>query len=122
MDDEPGLTETWGAILEMSGYDVVCCLDGPSALEAIAAGCDCVITDYHMPGMNGVDLIRTARPWSEAKFLMMTASASDAVTQAALDAGACCIVHKPTSPVLVLAKLASLFAAAVNFPPMSVRI
>ena len=108
VDDEPSILETWRVILTMSGYEVACCADPVSALEKIAAGCDCVITDYHMPRMSGVDLIRAARPWSKAKFILMTANASEPVTQEALSAGAECIVHKPTSPPLVLQKLASL--------------
>jgi CheY-like chemotaxis protein len=108
VDDEPGILETWGVILSMSGYEVACCADPVSALEEIADGCDCVITDYHMPRMSGVELIRTARPWSKAKFILMTANASEPVTQEALSAGAECIVHKPTSPPLVLEKLARL--------------
>ena len=108
VDDEPGILQTWGVILSMSGYDVECCSDPVSALETIAAGCDCVITDYQMPLMSGVDLMRQARPRSKAKFILMTANGSEAVTRDALAAGAACVVHKPTSPPLVLQKLASL--------------
>jgi two-component system response regulator AtoC len=108
VDDEPGIIETWALILASAGYDVQGFLDPAAALEAISAGCDCVITDYHMPKMNGVELIRAARPWSKAKFLVMTGNASETVTQEALSAGACCVVHKPTSAPLVLQKIKSL--------------
>jgi putative two-component system response regulator len=112
VDDEPGILETWCVILTRSGYEVECCSDPVSALETIAAGCDCVITDYHMPLMSGVELMRKARAWSKAKFILMTANGSEAVTQDALAAGAACIVHKPTSTPLVLQKLASLCGRA----------
>ncbi len=108
VDDNPGVLETWALLLTMSGFEVACFVDPVSALEAIAGGCDCVLTDYHMQGMNGVELIRTAREWSKAKFILMTGNGSEAVAEDALAAGACCIVHKPTSPALVLQKLDSV--------------
>jgi CheY-like chemotaxis protein len=108
VDDEPSILETWCMILSMAGYEVECCSDPVFALEKIAGGCDCVITDYHMPRMTGVDLIRKARPQSDAKFVLMTANTSEAVAEDALAAGAACIVHKPTSAPLVLQKLATL--------------
>jgi CheY-like chemotaxis protein len=108
VDDEPAILETWGLILTMSGYDVVCCTDPQVALEVIARGCDCVITDYHMPQMTGVELLRAARTKSRAKFILMTANGSEAIARDALAAGAWCIVHKPTPPPIVLQKLEKL--------------
>jgi DNA-binding response OmpR family regulator len=108
VDDEPKILETWGAILSQSGYEVQSFPDPIAALEAISGGCDCVITDYHLPRMTGVELIRAAHPWSKAKFILMTANGSEAVTREALSVGACCVVHKPTSPPVVLQKIASL--------------
>ncbi len=108
VDDEPGILDVWGIILSTAGYEVQSFADPVAALEAIAAGCDIVITDYRMPKMTGVELIRAARPWSKAKFLVMTAHTEQAVTEEALQAGACCVVHKPTSAPLVLQKLTAL--------------
>ncbi len=108
VDDEPAILDTWGIILGSQGYEVERCADPVSALEAITRGCDIVVTDYHMPNMTGLDLIRTAQPWSKAKFILMTANTSEAVAEEALAAGASCVVHKPTSAPLVLQKLASL--------------
>ncbi len=110
VDDEPGILDTWGIILGSQGYEVQCFPEPVSALEAITRGCDIVLTDYHMPKMTGLDLIRTAQPWSKAKFVLMTANTSEAVAEEALAAGASCVVHKPTSAPWVLQKLAGLAA------------
>ena len=83
VDDEQPILETWGAILSQSGYEVECFSDPTAAMRAIAAGCDCVITDYHMPKMTGVELIRAARKASPTKFILMTANLSDAVAREA---------------------------------------
>lgn len=108
VDDESSIREIWGCILRTSGYAVECCPDAASALEAMTEGCDCVITDYHMPEMNGVELILAAKPWSEAKFILMTGNPSEELTQQALAAGATYVVHKPTSAPVMLEKLAKL--------------
>jgi len=114
VDDESSIREIWGCILRTAGYAVECCPDAASALEALAEGCDCVITDYHMPEMNGVELIRAAKPWSEAKFILMTGNPSEELTQEALAAGATYVVHKPTSAPVMLQKLAKLCGKTVN--------
>ena len=109
VDDEPSILDMWASILTTSGYDVQCFPDPAPALAAIAKGCDCVITDYHLPTMTGVELIHAARSLSQAKILVMTGNVSAEVTEEALAAGACCVVYKPTSPPLVLQKIAGLF-------------
>ena len=109
VDDEPGILQIWRQILLGSGYDVECCPDAASALPAIAAGCDCVITDYHMPRMSGLELIRLARPHTTAKFILLTANGSPELAEGALAAGAVCVVHKPTSAPVMLEKIAGLW-------------
>jgi two-component system chemotaxis response regulator CheY len=114
VDDEPSIVKTWGLILKASGYEVVCCGDAATALRAIAGGCDLVITDYHMPGMNGVELIRAARARCEAGFVLLTANATPEVATAALEAGALCVVHKPVGPQQLLQQVAILCAGLMR--------
>ncbi len=109
VDDERSIREIWGHILSASGYDVECFADAASALPAIDAGCDCVLTDYHMPEMNGVELMRrAARGRSRVNFILMTGNPSDEVSKDAFSAGASYVLHKPTNPPAVLEKLAKL--------------
>ena len=113
VDDESSIREIWGCILSNAGYSVACFADAASALEAIAEGCDCVITDYHMPEMNGVELIRAARRLSEAQFILMTGNLSEELTEEALSAGAAYVAHKPTSAPVMLQKLKKLTGKSV---------
>src|SRR5215211_1284752 len=49
--------------LEAEGWRVVACLDGAAALTRIASGAryDLLITDNHLPHVNGLELVRYAR-------------------------------------------------------------
>jgi CheY-like chemotaxis protein len=59
VDDEFDILTTWRLVLEMEGYAVVTATNGKSALEAARSNApDLVITDWMMPHMDGVALIR----------------------------------------------------------------
>ena len=49
--------------LEGQGWRVVACVDGAAALTKIASGAryDLLITDNHLPHVNGLELVRYAR-------------------------------------------------------------
>ena len=108
IDDEPGIVATWTAILQASGFEAEGHTEVAAAMDAIARGCDCVVTDYHMPQMSGVELIRAARQASPAKFILITANTSNEVAEEAMRAGAACVLHKPTLATSVLQKIVQL--------------
>ena len=66
VDDLAEVLATVGASLERAGFEVVRASGGEQALAALVAdGCgerfDALVTDYAMPGLNGVGLIEQAR-------------------------------------------------------------
>lgn len=95
LDDEPSILKTWKAILEAHDFDAVCCERAADALAAILHGCDCVVTDYHMPDMTGIELITTAKHFTRAPFIVMTGNDSTKLRVAATAAGAACVLAKP---------------------------
>ncbi len=100
-DDDSRHNSTLAEILRTAGYEVVCCGDANSALDAVAAGCDCLLTDYQMPEMNGAQLLRAAR--EHAPVLMaITGCDSPAVHKELLAAGARQVFRKPMDPELLL--------------------
>ena len=62
VDDAPDVLVVVGAFLRSGGYDVVRVHDAEAALEFLAGGeaLDVLVTDYAMPGMNGLELVRCA--------------------------------------------------------------
>jgi FixJ family two-component response regulator len=71
-----------------------------SAVEFINKGgerwCDCIITDFNMPGMSGLDLIQllTARG-STVPVIMVTGSPEPGLEARAIASGAICLLMKP---------------------------
>lgn len=58
VDDDAGIREFMTALLEMAGVEVVSCASADAALPVFAAAPEryqFIITDFEMPGMNGVE-------------------------------------------------------------------
>jgi CheY-like chemotaxis protein len=63
-DDMPELRALVRILFQRAGHTVACYANGRLALEHLAADparVDLLITDHHMPGMNGLELVRQAR-------------------------------------------------------------
>ncbi len=63
VEDSPMVRESLCAVLQANGFEVRCCGDGTSALDAAhERDFHAVITDYSMPDMNGAEVARLLRP------------------------------------------------------------
>jgi DNA-binding response OmpR family regulator len=59
VDDEEAIRMVYREEFETEGYEVVTAADGPGGLECFrTVQPDLVILDIHMPGMNGVEVLR----------------------------------------------------------------
>lgn len=88
-------------MLESAGYEVDTVDDGEAALERLAAGgYKAAVIDLHMPGLDGIDLLRRYRlmhAGGKIPVLMLTADVTlDAKTECA-EAGADAFLTKPVS-------------------------
>ncbi len=64
IDDEDVVRSTACAVLEASGFTVICANDGPSGIERLqhdAAAIDVVLLDLRMPRMGGDEVIGPLR-------------------------------------------------------------
>jgi CheY-like chemotaxis protein len=89
VDDESlvraALSRILGDIVE--GYDLLAVEDGQAALATITArSVPLLLTDYHMPGMNGVDLAQAAKAISRTTtVVLLTADPSAAQVAVGVD-------------------------------------
>lgn len=62
VDDEPEILEILNDLLTSEGYAVRCAPDGEQAIEAFRREpADVIITDLRMPGMDGLEVLRTIK-------------------------------------------------------------
>ena len=84
-------------------------LTAPNGESAIAAAStqqpDIVLLDLGLPDMDGVEVIRRIRSWSQMPIIVISARSEDADKIAALDAGADDYLTKPFSVAELLARL-----------------
>ena len=87
--------------------------DGSTALPMLQQGdFDFVVTDWNMPGMQGIDLLRAVRADDKLKHipvLMVTAEAKKEQIIAAAQAGVNGYVIKPFTAATLKEKLAKIF-------------
>lgn len=97
VDDDRRMTKTTVDILKVKGYSADTAYSGPEALEKIATfDYDCILTDIRMPGMDGVELLRTIRENQPGlPVVLMTAYANDALVQQGIAEGAVAALTKP---------------------------
>ncbi|MFL5440196.1 MAG: sigma-54-dependent transcriptional regulator [Myxococcales bacterium] len=95
VDDEMGMLFALKELAESRGYDAVLARSGKEALEKLD-GADGVVTDFGMPGMDGVQLMQAIHERDESlPVIMLTAQGSERTAVRAMKAGAYEYVTKP---------------------------
>lgn len=106
VDDEPNLLRTLGANLRARSYEVDLATTGEQALAMAAAHRpDAVIVDLGLPGMSGLEVIRSLRHWTQTPIVVLSARDGEVDKIAALDAGADDYVSKPFGMGELLARV-----------------
>jgi two-component system KDP operon response regulator KdpE len=106
VDDEPGIVRALSAALHARGHEVHAATTGAEALQAAAAdGPAVVILDLGLPDIDGIEVLRRLREWSEVPVIVLTAEGAEARKVEALDRGADDYVTKPFSTPELLARV-----------------
>jgi putative two-component system response regulator len=98
-DDEQKICRLLESFFTERGYDVRVAHDGPAALACIRQERPhLVFLDLHMPGLNGLDILKEARALDETiKIIVITAFADEDVLEQVKALGAADYVIKPFS-------------------------
>jgi two-component system response regulator FixJ len=97
VDDEPVIRKAVALSLSQLDADVHCFSSGLACIEAIENfGCDVLVTDINMPGMSGLELIRSARTFKPSLHIIAITGYGDVpMAVSAMKAGAIDFIEKP---------------------------
>jgi len=116
VDDSPTMLASMTGMLTKAGIAVDSAKDAQEALAKLrgSPALRLIITDFHMPGMNGVELIREVRrmpPYRFLPILVLTTDSEQSRRDDARAAGATGWLVKPVASEKLLQVIAQVAAA-----------
>jgi FixJ family two-component response regulator len=108
IDDDDGVQRSLDSLLQSAGYR--CALY--SSAEAFLDECalhppDCAIVDFHLPGLNGLELQRRVNEKGHSIPIIMISAHDDQVRAKAIEQGAVAFLAKPFDGETLLAVIRS---------------
>lgn len=106
VEDDKAICNLMKTTLETQGYHYIIAQTGKAAiLEVTTHRPDMMILDLGLPDMDGLDIIKKVRTWSNLPIIVVSARGNDRDKIEALDAGADDYLTKPFSVEELLARL-----------------
>jgi two-component system KDP operon response regulator KdpE len=106
IEDEPQIRKFLRATLEGQGYRLFEATTGADGvIEVGSRQPDVVIIDLGLPDMDGLDVIRRVREWTDVPVIVLSARGQERDKVTALDAGADDYVSKPFGAGELLARI-----------------
>lgn len=109
VDDERPLVELVSSYLEREGFSILQAFDGKQALDlARRESPDLVVLDIMLPEIDGLEVCRQFRLFSDAYVLMLTARTEEIDRVVGLSVGADDYLTKPFSPRELVARVRAM--------------
>lgn len=106
VEDDSSVRNLITTTLKSSDYRYISAPNGESAIAAASTQQpDIVLLDLGLPDLDGVEIIKRIRTWSQMPIIVISARSEDSDKIAALDAGADDYLTKPFSVAELLARL-----------------
>jgi two-component system, OmpR family, KDP operon response regulator KdpE len=106
VDDEPQIGRLLKTSLGARGYEVAVASDGQAALDMAASWRpDLILLDLGLPLLNGLEVCRQIRAWSQVPIIVLTVRDAEQDKVAALDLGADDYLTKPFGTDELLARI-----------------
>lgn len=113
VDDEQGIRKFLRTCLTTQGYELFEAATGQAALQAVPASRpDVIVLDLGLPDLDGIDVTRALREWTEIPILILSVRDGESDKIAALDAGADDYLTKPFGVGELLARIRSALRRA----------
>lgn len=109
IEDEPPIRQLVTTYLEAEGFSVVGAEDGETGLDqARELSPDVIVLDLMLPGMDGIEVCRKIRTFSDAYVIMLTAKTEEIDRLIGLSVGADDYLGKPFSPRELVARVRAM--------------
>ncbi len=106
IDDEQGIRRFLRASLTTQGYEMYEASTGQEGLQSVpGVRPDVIILDLGLPDLDGVDVTRSLREWTQTPILILSVREQECDKIAALDAGADDYLTKPFGLGELLARM-----------------
>lgn len=113
VDDEPKILKLARDYLERGGYQVLTATDGTQAVAiAKQQRLQMVVLDLNLPGMDGLEVCRRLRRFSDVPIIMLTARVDETDRLIGLELGADDYITKPFSPRELVARVRAVLRRA----------
>jgi len=106
IEDDPSIRKLIATTLMLHDYTYITAADGKEAIMlSLSAKPDLILLDLGLPDIDGMDVIRTIRSWSQLPIIVISARGNDRDKINALDEGADDYLTKPFSTEELLARI-----------------
>jgi two-component system KDP operon response regulator KdpE len=120
VDDDPAIIKLVRANLKADGYETLAAMDGAEALEVIERELpDLVILDLMMPKVEGFEVLRRLREWSQVPIIVLSARHGVEDKVKCLNSGADDYISKPFGVNELLSRVKAVLRRARAFGAVS---
>jgi two-component system KDP operon response regulator KdpE len=110
VDDDPAILRLLSTNLKARGYEICTATDGEESLEAVQRDfIDLIILDLMMPKIDGVEVCRRIREWSDVPIIILSARGDENDKVKCLELGADDYLTKPFGIAELLARIKTAF-------------
>jgi two-component system, OmpR family, KDP operon response regulator KdpE len=110
VDDDPAILRLVSTNLKARGYEIITAMDGEESLEAVQRDfVDLIILDLMMPKVDGVEVCRRVRQWSDVPIIILSARGDEHDKVKCLELGADDYLTKPFGIAELLARINTAF-------------
>jgi two-component system, OmpR family, KDP operon response regulator KdpE len=118
VDDDRSLLRALTIGLSARGYEVVVARTGTEGVTQVSLTTpDVVVLDLGLPDLDGMEVCRRIRQWSQVPVIVLSAAGTEERKVAALDAGADDYVTKPFGMAELEARLRAALRRGAGSPP-----
>lgn len=110
VDDDPAILRLLSTNLKARGYEIFTATDGEESLEAVQQNfIDLIILDLMMPKVDGVEVCRRIREWSDVPIIILSARGDENDKVKCLELGADDYLTKPFGIAELMARIKTAF-------------